>query len=260
VSGARAMIREITVLPGTTKDGRPEPFQRLDLRVGEIASVVGPTGSGKTALITDIELLAQRDTATGRQVLIDGEPPPDDFRYDPASRPVAMITQNTKCFTDLAVEDFLAVHARARRLSRSGLVAETIALANRFTGEKITPEARITTLSGGQTRSLMIADALTISAAPIVLLDEIENAGIFKQDVLETIRATGKIIIFVTHDPVIAILAQKRVVLANGGVVKILAWDDREQPAANALIALDNRLVEVRERLRAGETLCDVTI
>lgn len=254
------MIREITVLPGTTKDGRPEPFDRLDLRVGEIISVVGPTGSGKTAFITDIELLAQRDTATGRQVLIDGRPPLDDLRYDPASKPVAMITQNTKCFTDLTVEDFLTVHARARRLAQPGLAGETIALANQFTGEKIAPAMRVTTLSGGQTRSLMIADALKISAAPIVLLDEIENAGIFKQEVVRIIRASGKIIVFVTHDPVIAILATKRVVLANGGVVRILEWDDREQPAAQALMALDSRLVQVREKLRAGETLCDVVV
>ncbi len=254
------MIRETSVLPGTAKDGRPEPFDRLDLRVGEVISVVGPTGSGKTAFIADIELLAQRDTATGRRVLINGRPPVDDLRYDPASKPVAMITQNTKCFTDLTVRDFLTVHARARKLARPGLVAETIALANQFTGEKLTPAMRVTTLSGGQTRSLMIADALRISMAPIVLLDEIENAGIFKQEVVEIIKASGKIIVFVTHDPVIAILATKRVVLANGGVVRVLERDEREQPAAQALMALDSRLVEARERLRAGQTLADATI
>ncbi len=254
------MIREITVLPGRTKDGRPELFERLDLRVGEIISIVGPTGSGKTAFITDIELLAQGDTSTGRRVLVDGQPPPEDLRYDPAAKPVSMITQNTKCFTDLPVAEFLAIHARARRLTERGLVEETIELANQFTGEKITGEMRVTTLSGGQTRSLMVADALRISAAPVVLLDEIENAGIFKQEVVEVIRASGRIVVFVTHDPVIAILASKRVILANGGVVRILERDARELPAAEALLAIDNRLVSVREKLRAGETLCDVTV
>lgn len=254
------MIREITVLPGTTKDGTPEPFERLDLRKGEIISIVGPTGSGKTAFITDIELLAQRDTATGRLVLVDGAPPPEELRYDPACKPVAMITQNTKCFTDLSVYDFVAVHARARKLLQAGLVERTIDLANQFTGEKIAATTRIPSLSGGQTRSLMIADALLISAAPIVLLDEIENAGIFKKEVVNFIQGSGKVVVYVTHDPVIALLAQKRVVLANGGVTRILEWDAREQPAAEALMAIDNRLVEVREKLRAGETLCDVVI
>ncbi len=253
-------IETLTVFPGTTKDGLREPFERLDLLVGEIVSIVGPTGSGKTAFITDIELLAQGDTATGRRILVDGQVPPDELRYDPALKPVAMITQNTKCFTDLSVEDFLSVHARARRLLDPGLVAETIDLANRFTGEKITPRMRVTTLSGGQTRSLMIADALKISVAPVVLLDEIENAGIFKQEVVQLIRSAGKVIIFVTHDPVIAILAHTRIVLANGGVLKVLRSDGSERPAAESLMAMDRRLVEVRERLRAGETLCGVEV
>lgn len=254
------MLQQITILPGTTKNGQQEPFNRLDLHVGEIISIVGPTGSGKTAFITDIELLAQGDTATGRKVLVDGRVPPDELRYDPAKKPVAMITQNTKCFTDLTVEEFLATHARARKLEEKGLVEETIELANQFTGEKIGARMRVTTLSGGQTRSLMIADALKISAAPIVLLDEIENAGIFKDEVVGLIKNARKIVIFVTHDPVIAILTHKRIVLANGGVSKILDRDDGEQPAAEALMALDRRLLVVREKLRAGKSLCNEVI
>lgn len=254
------LLREISILPGRTKDGRQEPFERIDLQVGEIISVVGPTGSGKTALISDIELLAQRDTATGRQVLVDGHVPDDELRYDPAFKPVAMITQNTKCFTDLAVGDFLALHARARKLEAGAVVDDTVALANQFTGEGISSEMRLTTLSGGQTRSLMIADAITISAAPIVLLDEIENAGIFKREVVQLIRGLGKMVVFVTHDPVIAILAHRRIVLANGGVVRVLERDDRERPAVLALQELDDRLVEFRERLRAGEVLCDLKL
>ncbi|HEY3315943.1 MAG TPA: ATP-binding cassette domain-containing protein [Bacillota bacterium] len=254
------MLQELSILPGTTKDGRRENFSRLDLRVGEIVSIVGPTGSGKTAFITDIELLAQKDTATGRQVLIDGGVPDEDWRQDPARKPVAMITQNTKCFTDLTVKDFLATHARARRLPLDGLIDETIDLANQFTGEKIGPMMRITTLSGGQTRSLMIADALHICAAPVILLDEIENAGIFKQEVVDTVRRANKMIVFVTHDPVIAILTHKRIVFANGGVVKILERDDAERPAAETLISLDRRLIAAREKLRAGLSLCNEVI
>ncbi len=254
------MLQVLSVLPGTTKEGRRENFSRLDLHVGEIISIVGPTGSGKTAFITDIELLAQRDTATGRQILIDGRAPDEDWRQDPARKPVAMITQNTKCFTDLTVRDFLVTHARARRLPTSGLVDETVDVANQFTGEKIEPTMRITTLSGGQTRSLMIADALRISAAPIVLLDEIENAGIFKQEVVDTVRRANKMIIFVTHDPVIAILTNLRIVFANGGVTKIIERDEAERPAAEALMSLDRRLIAAREKLRAGLSLCGEVI
>ena len=48
--------------------------------------------------------------------------------------------------------------------------------ANKLTGEAIIKETAMTELSGGQTRSLLIADAVVIGNSPIILLDEIENA------------------------------------------------------------------------------------
>lgn len=249
------MIKEMTILPGEDKSGKKENFEHIDLLAGETISIVGPTGSGKTAFITDIELLAQGDTSTRRRVLINGEIPPDDMRYNPALKPIAMITQNTKCFADLTAREFLEIHARARNIHDKNIMARTIELANKFTGEKIKPDNRVTILSGGQTRSLMIADALLIGAAPIILLDEIENAGIFKQEVLEIIRSTEKIIIFVTHDPVIALLTKKRVIMKNGAVKNILSQNESETGAAKNLIELDKQLGVIRENLRAGRVI-----
>jgi ABC-type lipoprotein export system ATPase subunit len=246
------MIEEITILPGKDKNGTRENFDKITLAAGETISIVGPTGSGKTAFITDIELLAQGDTSTLRHILINGENPADEVRYDPAQKPIAMITQNTKCFADLSVEEFLSLHSRARKIKNKKIVAETIDLANKFTGEKIKAQYKVTILSGGQTRSLLIADALLIGAAPIILLDEIENAGIFKQEVVDIIQNTSKVIIFVTHDPVIALLTKKRLIMENGAVKKILSQNESESGAAKNLLALDKQMGVIRENLRAG--------
>jgi ABC-type lipoprotein export system ATPase subunit len=249
------MITELNILPGFNKSGLKEDFVELTLQAGETISIVGPTGSGKTAFITDIELLAQGDTATKRQIMINRKVPEDSVRYNPALKPIAMITQNTKCFADLSTEEFLQIHARARGIENKAIIFEAIDLANIFTGEKIQKENKVTTLSGGQTRSLLIADAILIGAAPIVLLDEIENAGIFKQEVLEIIHGTGKIIIFVTHDPVIALHTEKRVIMENGGVKKVLDQNELEIYAARNLVELDKRIGVIREELRAGNII-----
>ncbi|MDD2421839.1 MAG: ATP-binding cassette domain-containing protein, partial [Heliobacteriaceae bacterium] len=116
------MVREITILPGWDKSGNREDFTDINLKAGETIAIVGPTGSGKTALITDIELLAQGDTATKRRVLLNGQLPGDEVRYNPAYKPIAMITQNTKCFTDLTTEEFLQIHARARRIADQKII------------------------------------------------------------------------------------------------------------------------------------------
>ncbi len=249
------MIREITILPGFDKNGLREGFDELTLKGGETVSIVGPTGSGKTALISDIELLAQEDTATKRKVLINGMVPDEQVRYNPAMKPIAMITQNTKCFADLTVLEFLEIHARARRIDNESIIEDTIALANNFTGEKIFAENRVTTLSGGQTRSLLIADAILIGAAPIILLDEIENAGIFKQEVIELIADSGKVIVFVTHDPVIALHTDRRIIMENGAIKGILGRDESEIHVARNLIVLDQRIGAIREELRAGKII-----
>jgi ABC-type lipoprotein export system ATPase subunit len=249
------MIHNITILPGTDKSGMQENFESLTLQAGETISIVGPTGSGKTALITDIELLAQGDTSTKRHILINYEVPDDAVRYDPTRKPIAMITQNTKCFADLSAEEFLKIHARARGISDASVISRTIDLANVFTGEKISNTSKVTTLSGGQTRSLLIADAILVGASPIILLDEIENAGIFKKDVINMIQGSGKVIVFVTHDPVIALSTQRRLIMENGGVKKVIEQSEAELHTANDLLEVDRRIGIIREELRAGNII-----
>ncbi len=249
------MITELTILPGFNKAGVKEGFSEITLSAGETVSIVGPTGSGKTAFITDIELLAQEDTSTGRKVLVNGLVPDDETRCNPCHKPIAMITQNTKCFADLSSEEFLRIHARARGIKNNGVIEETIELANKFTGEKIRKNSRVTVLSGGQTRSLLVADAILIGASPVILLDEIENAGIFKQEVVRIIQNTGKIIVFVTHDPVIALLTKKRIIMQNGAVKKVIIRSDLEVTAAYNLLEYDKKVSIIRERLRTGKMI-----
>jgi ABC-type lipoprotein export system ATPase subunit len=250
-------IREITILPGLSRGGEPERFEAISIRPGDTISVVGPTGSGKSALINDIEVFARNDTATGRTVLVNGEFPPEEFVRDPAHKPVALITQNTRCLADLTVTEFLSMHVRSRRIEDDRIIERTIALANEFTGEAIRPDARMTALSGGQTRSLLVADAIMIAAAPVLLLDEVENAGIFKERVIEVLRAGGKAVIFVTHDPLVSLLSGRRIVMRDGAVERVIEPDGREIAALREARRLDGILCRMREQIRAGDLITE---
>lgn len=249
------MSIEISIFPGKDKTQIKEDFDPIRMKSGDTISVVGPTGSGKTAFINDIELLAQEDTITGRTITINGNPPSDSYRHDPAKKPITMITQNTKCFTDLTVADFILTHAEARNKLNRNIVPKTLAMANQFTGEKISEKMRVTSLSGGQTRSLMISDAINVGAAPIILLDEVENAGIYKHKVIEIISRTDKIILFVTHDPVIALLTDRRIIMKNGAVTRVIRQNTTEIWAAQVLMDLDRGIGIIREELRKGNTI-----
>lgn len=251
-------IRKITVLPGRGKHGEPEAVDRLDLEMGRIVSIVGPTGSGKTALINDIGLFADRNTPSGRRVLVNDEPAPEHFADDPSQNPIALITQHTSFLSDLPVHRFLTIHARVRRHPRpASVVEETLEFANRLTGEPIIVESAMTELSGGQTRALLIADAVVIGNAPIILLDEIENAGIDRTRAVGMLREHEKIFVFVTHDPHIALLSDARVIMRRGGMQDVIATSAEERRLAERIRSLDGILHDLRERIRAGERLVD---
>ena len=251
-------IQQISILGGHGRDGAPDTVDRLDLEMGDVVSVVGRTGSGKTTLINDIELFADADTHTGRRILINGERPPAEYRDDPACNPIALITQHTTFLSDLPVNEFLHTHAGIRRSSTSeieAVVEQTLAFANQLTGEPISLSSRMTELSGGQTRSLLIADATIICDTPIVLLDEVENAGINRSRALELLRAYRKIFIFVTHDPRIALLSDYRLVLKDGRISQVLHTDERERSLAPLVCRLDDTLADLRDRIREGERI-----
>jgi ABC-type lipoprotein export system ATPase subunit len=248
-------FEEITVLPGNNRNGDPEGFDEIRIKPGDTLSIVGPTGSGKSAFINDIEIFANRDSVTGRQILINGGQPPEDFIRDPARKPVAMITQNTRCLCDLSVEEFLLMHTRSRGFHGQDLVGCTIDLANQFTGEAIRRTVRMTQLSGGQTRSLMVADAILISNTPIILLDEVENAGIFKERVIQALRTYHKALLFVTHDPLVSLLSDRRIVMQDGAVAKVITPNGSEHLVLKQMMAYDNAISQVRELIRAGELI-----
>jgi ABC-type lipoprotein export system ATPase subunit len=251
-------IEKITILGGRMKDGSAESVERIDMKIGDVVSIVGPTGSGKTTLINDIELFANRNTPTGRSILINGEPPSPSYKDDPAHNPIALITQHTNFLSDLPVRKFLQTHISVRKSEISkedDFVGATLDFGNQLTGEPINPDCRMTELSGGQTRALLIADATIICDTPIILLDEVENAGIHRTRALELLKKHRKIFIFVTHDPRIALLSDYRIIMRRGGIVDLLGTDDKERIFARTVSGLDDALSHLREIIRTGGRL-----
>ncbi|MCZ9313079.1 MAG: ABC transporter ATP-binding protein [Methanocorpusculum sp.] len=255
-----AVVQEITILGGRTKSGDAEEFT-LSIRPGEIVSIVGPTGSGKSRLLADIECLAQRDTPTKRQVLVNGRTLGDEERFAMDGRLVAQLSQNMNFVMDLSVGEFLEMHAKSRLHPDPAKVAtECFAAANDLAGEKFTPQTKVTQLSGGQSRALMIADTACMSASPIVLIDEIENAGVDRRQAVRMLAKNEKIVLISTHDPLLALMAGKRLVIKNGGVHKIIETTPEERESLAKIEMLDNTLQSIRNRLRTGERITPDTM
>ncbi len=243
----------IEIRAGCGKDGTPEAFSSIQLKRGELWTIVGNTGSGKSRLIKDIEQLADGDSVTRRRILLDGNAVPLESRREKSSRLVAHLGQNMRFVLDTTVEGFLALHARCRETDVP--IADVLALANDITPEPVRASHHLNQLSGGQTRALMIADLALICDSPIVLIDEIENAGVDKEKALAHLQNQEKLVLVVTHDPHTALMAQRRIVLRGGAVLAVVERSPEERALYEQLSLAYRQQQQHQTLLRKGEHL-----
>ncbi len=255
ISQNSELVENITIIGGRSKSGAAE-ISPISISRGETVSIVGPTGSGKSQLLADIECLACGDTPSRRTVLLNGVAPLDNLALNYHGKLVAQLSQNMNFVMDLTVEDFLKMHASSlMHPDPEAVLHKCFASANELAGEKFALNTRVTQLSGGQSRALMIADTAHMSDAPIVLIDEIENAGIDRQSAIKLLADRSRIVLISTHDPLLALSADRRIVISNGGIAEVIVTGASEKNCVDTIKTLDSCLMFLRNELRTGKVL-----
>ncbi len=196
----------------------------LNVREGEFVAVTGPSGSGKTTFLNVAGLL---ETPTGGQYHLDGEDVSklgDDARSRIRNEKIGFIFQAFNLIPDLNVFDNIDVPLRYRRMNgaerkkRIGEALERVGLSARA---KHYPAE----LSGGQQQRVAIARAL--AGSPRLLLADEPTGNLDTQmargvmELLEGIHRDGATIVMVTHDPELAVRAQRNVHIIDGQVVDL---------------------------------------
>jgi ABC-2 type transport system ATP-binding protein len=167
----------------------------LDIRRGEIFALLGPNGAGKTTLIG---ISCGLVTPSAGSVTVDGHDVVSDFRAARAT--VGLVPQE---LTTDAFETVWATVSFSRGLfgcRADPVVLERILRSLSLWDKK---DAKITTLSGGMKRRVLIAKAL--SHEPRVLFLDEPSAGVdveLRRDmwnVVRGLRDSGVTIILTTH-------------------------------------------------------------
>ncbi len=247
-------LENITIIGGKSKSRESEPHI-ITCNAGDIICLVGPTGSGKSRMLGDIECLAQGDTPSGRYILINNKKP-SSFIRSSALGIVAQLSQQMNFVVDLSVREFISLHAESRLIQDSDTIVENIlCTANDLSGERFSPDTSLTQLSGGQSRALMIADTALLCPSPVVLIDEIENAGVNRKKALDLLVQEGKITFIATHDPVLALMGSRRLFFRDGGVAGIVEPDEQEKEAMTYIQWMDEQWTSWRDLIRSGNHL-----
>jgi ABC-type lipoprotein export system ATPase subunit len=246
------MLNRLEIISGMDRMGRPENMADIILQAGYSLAVAGPTGSGKSEFLADIEQLAEGDTPSGRIVTYTNEKG-EKAKRAPAI--IATLSQRTNFIMDARVGEFADLHAASLGKTGRDWARETTALANTLCGEPMEPGSLLQRLSGGQARALMIADIALISDAPVVLIDEVENAGIDKHLALTVLAGHGKITVIATHDPVLILSSPQRLIMGEGGMRKLLSAGAADRRCRDRLAQHDALLLRARDMLRKGEQI-----
>lgn len=196
----------------------------LDISQGEIISVIGASGSGKSTMLRCINLL---ETPTSGSILFNGENIQDiKFNISKYRAKVTMVFQSFNLFKNLTVLDNCIV-GQTTVLGINEKDAERTAI-NYLQKVGMAPyiNARPSQLSGGQQQRVAIARALCMNPE-ILLFDEPTSALDPEMigevlDVIKSLSKTGMTMIIVTHEMSFAKDVSDKVVYMHEGVI----WEE----------------------------------
>ena len=209
----------------TLGDSQVHALRALDLAVaaGEYLAIMGPSGSGKSTLLNLLGLLDRPDAGSyhleGRDVTTLSAEEQARVRRERIGfvfQSFHLVPRLTAA-ANVALPLILAGVAPAER-------AERVRRALRDFGLDQRADHRPDQLSGGQRQRVAIARA-TIMRPAMILADEptgnLDRAtGEDVMTLLESLNAGGVTLIVVTHDPVLATRARRRVSMQDGAKVE----------------------------------------
>ena len=191
----------------------------LELAEGEWLAVLGPSGSGKSTLLNILGLLDRPDAGVYELAGEDVSDLGDTRRAELRNRRIGFVFQSfnllprTSALENVAAPLLYRGIRRAARLTQALDALERVGLADRADHDP-------TELSGGQLQRVAIARAL-VGEPALLLADEPtgnldSRSGAEVLELFAALHRAGTTVLMITHDPVVASRAQRRLVLDAG--------------------------------------------
>jgi spermidine/putrescine ABC transporter ATP-binding subunit len=190
----------------------------LDVRAGELVTLLGPSGCGKTTTLRMIAGFVEPDAG---EVRIGSS---DVTRLPPNKRDIGMVFQSYGLFPHMTVEDNVAYGLRMRRVpaaERRRRVEEALGLVQLPGLAQRYPRQ----LSGGQQQRVALARAIVIRPSLLLLDEPLSNLDAKLRDemrweVRRLQRQLDITTVFVTHDQEEALAISDRIVVMNAGRIE----------------------------------------
>ncbi len=229
----------------------------IDIKRGEIFSLLGPSGCGKS---TTLRLVAGLDQPDGGDITLDGRLlySATTGAFVPAQkRNMGMVFQSYAIWPHLSVFDTVAYPLSVRKVAKAEITTKVDAML-RLVGLEGAGDRLAPSLSGGQQQRVALARAL-IYEPDVLLLDEpFSNLDVKLREQMRLElkllqRRVGVTVILVTHDQIEALSLSDRIAVMRAGRIEQMGspFELYEHPAntfvrdfIGASLQLTGRLVE----------------
>lgn len=194
----------------------------IDLRIdrGEYVTIEGPSGCGKSTLLTVLGLL---DEPTSGEYRLSGVPVSEidaEERARLRNREIGFVFQSFNLIPEMTVAENVGLPLTYRRGVSKRMHDEAVSAALNKVSMEHRAEHRPAQLSGGQQQRVAVARAL-VGEPSLILADEptgnLDQAnGDQLMELLDDLHADGATLITVTHNPVYAERAKRRIHMLDG--------------------------------------------
>jgi ABC-type Fe3+/spermidine/putrescine transport system ATPase subunit len=196
----------------------------LDVRRGEVFTLLGPSGCGKT---TTLRLVAGLERPDGGEITLRGRvvaSVPRRVFVPPNRRNLGMVFQSYAIWPHMSVFDNVAYPLTLRGLARRE-IQERVARVLDLVGLAGTEARSATLLSGGQMQRLALCRALVYEPDLLLLDEPFSNLDAklreqMRHELRLLQRRLGITVLFVTHDQIEALSLSDRIAVMQRGRVE----------------------------------------
>jgi iron(III) transport system ATP-binding protein len=231
----------------------------LDIRDGELFTLLGPSGCGKTTLLRLVGGFHKPDH--GGIYFGDREV----SSLPPYERNIGMVFQNYALWPHMTISDNVAYGLKLKKISRSeiaGKIAHALKLVNLTGLEDRYPGQ----LSGGQQQRVALARALVLNPDVLLLDEPLSNLDAkiriqVRAEIRKLQKELGITTIYVTHDQEEALTLSDRIAVVNLGKLQQIGsprdlYERPENPFVADFIGINNLISgEVREVNKAEKSM-----
>ena len=215
-------MSQITIKNAVKKYGETTVISGLNLEIrdGELFTLLGPSGCGKTTLL---RMIAGFNSIEGGDFYFNEERINDK---DPSKRNIGMVFQNYAIFPHMTVRENVAFGLKNRKLSKEVIRQETdrfLAMMKIDQYADRLPE----NLSGGQQQRVALARALVIKPDVLLMDEPLSNLDAklrleMRQAIREIQKDVGITTVYVTHDQEEAMSISDTIAVMREGAIQHL--------------------------------------